>query len=173
MWITVNDKMQKCRYETTEKPGRNMEFEPAFTPKEMLELGVFEGKYCRDCAAEFPASWFKHAKFAKTAADPSVNYFGIKSRLSLQEWRKRGWIPIAPGDQDVRGWFQWYMRYYLGRRMPEIDRIQIARWRSFARHAGQVKKNCKHKVDGKCSDPLHCRPRQRQALLQWSWNCFC
>lgn len=131
-------------------------FTPAHTPQEMLEMGVFEGKYCNDCTAEFPKAWFENAKLSATP-DPSLNYFGVKSRQPLRVWREKGWI-YGP---DPRGWFQWYCRYYLGRRLKEIDRIQIGRWRGFARHAGQVRANC---------DPgdVFCRPRQRQALLQWA-----
>ena len=172
MIVKVNDKMQRYSYKLTAPTGRQLDFAPAYTPKQMLAMGVFEGKYCRDCRGEFPASWFTRARFAKDAADPELNYFKIKSRLSLQEWRRRGWIPIAPGDHDVRGWFQWYMRYYYGRRQPEIDKIQIARWRAITRHSAQVKKHCTHQKAGRCSDPLHCRPRQRQVLLQWSWDCL-
>jgi hypothetical protein len=126
----------------------------------MLEYGVFEGKYLNDCRNEYPDNWFTNAKLSDTP-DPSINYFGIKSRQSLQVWQKKGWI-IGP---DPRGWFQWYCRYYQGRRSPETDEIQIKRWRAFARHAGQVKANC---------DPgnILCRPRQRQALLQWSYDPF-
>jgi len=135
-------------------------FTPYFTPKEMLEHGVFEGKYMNDCRDEFPDDWFEKSKTSSTP-DPSLNYFSIKSRQSLAVWQKKGWI-IEP---DPRGWFQWYCRYYQGRRLPEIDNIQIKRWRGFARHAGQIRAHC---------DPGNflCRPRQRQALLQWSYNPF-
>jgi hypothetical protein len=103
----------------------------------MLALGVFEGKYCNGCRGELPESWFKGAKIA-AVADPALNCFGIKSRQPLSVWRDKGWI-IGP---DPRGWFQWYCRYWLGRRLPEIDARQIKRWRAFARHAAQVRKNC-------------------------------
>ena len=161
--VIVSDLMQQgYRYEITASEGDDFhsDFRPHFTPQEMLVLGVFEGKYCNDCRDELPEDWFVEAKVSDVA-DPSLNRFGIKSRQSLQVWRDKGWI-IGP---DPRGWFQWYCRYYLGRRLEAIDLQQIKRWKSFARHAGQVKANC---VPG----DLSCRPRQRQALLQWAYDPF-
>ena len=163
MFINVNDKMQQgYMYELVEPEGQNFapDFKPELTPPKMLELGVFEGKYLNDCRGEFPKHWFAKAKTAPISK-PEINCFKLKSRLSLQEWQKRGWI-IGP---DVRGWFQWYCRYYYGRRIPEIDAIQIKRWRAFSRHVAQIRLNC----------PLldfDCRPKQRQALLQWAYNPF-
>jgi hypothetical protein len=135
-------------------------FQPELSPREMLKMGVFEGKYLTDCQYEFPKEWYKDGKMT-TDGRPHVelNFFNIKSRQPLQEWRRKKWI-IGP---DIRGWFQWYCRYYIGRRLPDIDRIQIARWRAFARHRAQIIKNCKPK-------DIECRPRQRQALLQWAYN---
>lgn len=159
--IIVNDKMQTgyC-YLLSEPAGKNFaaDFRPAITPKKMLEMGVFEGCYLNDCVAEYPADWFRNAKTGLTP-DPDLNYFGIKSRQSLGVWRRNGWIH----EPDPRGWFQWFCRYFLGRRLHEIDQIQIKRWKSFARHAGQIRANC---------DPgdVFCRPRQRQALLQWAYD---
>ena len=163
MWIEVNDLMQRdYSYELVARTGEefNPKFSPFCSPKEMLEAGVFEGKYLNDCRGEFPGGWFERAKLSDTA-DPSLNYFGVKSRQSLQVWQQKGWI-IGP---DPRGWFQWYCRYYLGRRLPEIDNVQIKRWRAFSRHSGQIKANCK-------PGNIKCRPRQRQALLQWSHDPF-
>lgn len=157
--IVVNDRMQTgYRYSLLELAGKRFaeEFKPHFSPREMLEMGVFEGRYLNDCTQEFPAEWFENAKICRDP-DPSLNYFGIKSRQPLAVWRQNGWI-YGP---DPRGWFQWYCRYYLGRRLPDIDRIQIKRWKGFARHAGQVRANC-------YPGDVFCRPRQRQALLQWS-----
>ncbi len=159
--VTVFDKMQKgYSYELVAPIGKEFaeDFRPHYTPAEMLEMGVFEGKYMNDCRDEFPASWFENAQLSDRP-DPEVNYFGIKSRQSLAVWREKGWI-YGP---DPRGWFQWYCRYFMGRRLPEVDDKQIKRWKNFARHAGQVRKNC---------DPgdIFCRPRQRQALLQWSYD---
>lgn len=159
--VLVRDRMQQnYRYRLTAPTGKDFaaNFEPWASPKKMLELGIFEGKYCNDCRGELPEDWFASAKISKTP-DPGLNYFGVKSRQSLAVWRQKGWI-IEP---DPRGWFQWYCRYYLGRRLDAIDRIQIKRWRAFARHAAQVRANCEP------GDPL-CRPRQRQALLQWAYD---
>lgn len=162
-WIEVEDLMQSgYRYQRIEPMGENFDgnFAPHFSPKEMLELGVFEGKYCSDCRDELPTSWYESAKVSDTP-DPSLNFFGIKSRQSLTVWKEKGWI-IGP---DPRGWFQWYCRYYLGRRIPEVDLIQVKRWKAFSRHAGQVKANC-------VAGDLGCRPKQRQALLQWAYDPF-
>ena len=111
------------RYELTASPGRNFhpDFRPELTPKQMLALGVFCGKYMTDCRNEFPADWF--AKLSPERRDCSLNYFGVNASQSLSMWRKKGWIY----PDDPRGWFQWYCRYYMGRRMPEEDARQIRR----------------------------------------------
>lgn len=161
--ITVNDLMQTGYvYTRTALAGKDFapEFTPHLSPKEMLELGVFEGKYMNDCRDEFPDDWFKEAKLSKTA-NPDLNYFKIKSRQPLSVWQDKGWI-IEP---DPRGWFQWYCRYYMGRRIDGVDAKQIKRWKAFARHAGQIRANCE-------PGNLYCRPRQRQALLQWAYDPF-
>ncbi|MCX8031955.1 MAG: hypothetical protein N3B14_00935 [Thermoleophilia bacterium] len=135
------------------------EFQPELTPAEMLELGVFGGKYMTDCRDEFPASWFEKAKLSPERKDPSLNFFGVDASLPLAEWQRRGWIY----PEDPRGWFQWYCRYYMGRRIPEMDRKQIARWKAMKRHVVQIKRNC-------MPGDLSCRPRQRQALLHWAYD---
>jgi len=159
--VVVNDRMQQgYRYERTVRPGQDFGegFEPELTPAEMLELGVFCGKYLTDCRDEFPASWFARAKLSSGGKDCSLNYFGVEASKPLSYWRAKGWIH----EDDPRGWFQWYCRYYSGRRM-EDDARQIGRWRAFRRHAAQVTRNCEP------GDPF-CRPKQRQALLQWAYD---
>ncbi len=161
-WVTVNDRMQKgYRYELSAPVGRNFhsEFKPQLTPAEMLALGVFCGKYMTDTRKEFPNSWFKRAKPSPTGRDCSLNYFGVNASRPLAEWRAKGWIH----PDNPRGWFQWYCRYYMGRRIPDEDRRQIERWKAFRRHINQVKMNCEP------GDPF-CRPRQRQALLHWAYD---
>ena len=160
--ITVNDRMQRnYRYELTEPPGRNFDpdFKPDLSPREMLELGVFGGKYMTDSKKEFPKSWFSRAKLSPGRRDPTCNYFGVEASQPLSVWRKKGWIH----PHDPRGWFQWYCRYYMGRRSPEEDARQIARWRKIRRHVAQLERNCDR-------GDFSCRRRQRQALLHWAYD---
>ena len=162
-YVVVCDRMQTdYSYDLSAKTGDVFSegFAPKYAPKEMLEMGVFEGRYMNDCEAEFPPDWFENAK-TSLIPDQNLNYFGIKSRQPLEVWCQKGWI-YGP---DPRGWFQWYCRYYQGRRLTEIDAVQIGRWRGFARHAGQIRANC-------YPGDVFCRPKQRQALLQWSHDPF-
>lgn len=163
--VIVNDKMQSdYRYELTARIGKDFDpqFKPDLTPKEMLKLGVFGGVYMRDCTDEFPKDWFDKAKLAPPDSykhDASLNYFGVNASQPLSVWKKKGWIY----RDDPRGWFQWYCRYYMGRRIPGEDARQIKRWKAIARHIAQIKNNCK------VGDPF-CRPRQRQAVLHWAYD---
>ena len=159
--VVVNDRMQEGYvYYRTEPIGRNFApgFDPQLTPKQMLRLGVFGGKYMTDCSAEFPASWFTRARLCADRRDRRLNYFGVNASLSLAEWRRKGWIH----RQDPRGWFQWYCRYYMGRRTAD-DARQIRRWRAIARHVAAIRKNCETR-------DLECRPKQRQAVLHWAYD---
>jgi hypothetical protein len=160
-WIEVNDSFQRgYRYELVAETGADFDpaFQPQLTPAEMLELGVFGGCYLTDCREEFPPQWFDRARFSPGRADMTCNHFGVLASQPLGEWRRKGWIH----PDDPRGWFQWYCRYFMGRRHADDPR-QIGRWRAFARHAAQVRKFCEP------GDPF-CRPRQRQALLQWAYD---
>jgi hypothetical protein len=159
--IVVNDLMQQgYEYYLTEEMGTNFhtEFTPDLTPKQMLQMGVFGGKYMTDCRDEFPEDWFAEAKLSPDVRDPGLNYFEVDASKSLAYWQKKGWIY----HEDPRGWFQWYCRYYAGRRCPDDER-QVKRWRGMRRHVAQVKKNCPPGV-------LTCRKRQRQALLHWAYD---
>ena len=159
--VEVDDRMQHGYvYWLTEPAGRNFhsDFHPELTPKEMLALGVFGGKYMTDCRAEYPADWFERAKLCPERHDPRLNCFGVNASQPLSVWRAKGWIH----EEDPRGWFQWYCRYYAGRRGPD-DLRQIRRWQAIRRHVAQIRKHC---VPG----DLRCRRRQRQALLHWAYD---
>ncbi|WP_404403089.1 hypothetical protein [Pelagibacterium halotolerans] len=161
MRVTVNDRMQTgYSYVLTEPAGENFhpDFKPDLTPAEMLALGVFGGKYMTDCRSEFPQDWFTHAKLSDTR-DVRLNFFGVDASQPLSVWREKGWIH----PDDPRGWFQWYCRYFLGRRMPEEDARQIGRWKAIVRHVAQLRRNCEPR-------DWTCRPRQRQALLHWAYD---
>ena len=161
-WVHISDLMQKnYRYVCVAREGKDFaqEFKPDLTPRQMLALGVFGGKYMTDCRAEFPKSWWSSAKLAQGKQDKHLNYFGVNASQSLAVWRAKGWIH----PDDPRGWFQWYCRYYVGRRMPAEDARQIKRWKAVTRHIAQLKKNCRPGDE-------FCRPRQRQALLHWAYD---
>jgi len=160
--VVVNDRMQRGYvYVLTAPVGRGFdaEFRPELTPRQMLALGVFGGKYMTDCRDEFPASWFARARLSPERRDPSLNYFGVDASQPLSVWRAKGWIH----PDDPRGWFQWYCRYTMGRRMPQEDRRQIARWKAMRRHVAQIARHCE-------PGDLPCRKRQRQALLHWAYD---
>jgi hypothetical protein len=181
--ITVYNKMEQgYSYTLQENPGENLGFDLQLTPKQMFEFGCFSGVYATDMILEFPKEWFmtaiKMGKFSPGKPDASINYFKVDSRLSLKKWKEYGWVPNKEGvvskmypvlsdsskNFDKRGFFEWLMRFFLGRRQPEIDEIQIKRYNAIRRHAAQIEKNCKGN--------LSCRPRQRQTLLNWGWNPF-
>jgi hypothetical protein len=152
------------------------EFRPNLSPKEVLQLGSFGGTYFRPIYSsvtgisygseewkEFPADWFEKLNIAQRVTSKTyrndVNRYNEHCGGDLEMWESSGWITHI----DPYGWFQWYCRSWMGRRLPTLDAIQIKRWKAFARHSGGVKKNCP-------AGDLSCRPRQRQALLQWAWN---
>jgi len=157
--VEVFDRMQQgYSYLRTQPPGRNFhrDFHPQLTPQKLLALGIFGGRYMTDCREEFPDAWFEKARLCSERHDPELNFFGVNASQPLAEWRRKGWI----ADEDPRGWFQWYCRYYMGRRGGDDER-QIRRWRAMTRHVAQLRQ---------CHGDLECRPRQRQALLHWAYD---
>jgi len=158
--VNVEDSMQRYHYVLQEVPGRNfsVDFTPNLTPQQMLELGVFGGDYFHNEHSEFPEEWFNSAKLS-AEHNPHLNFFQVDASQPLQEWQSKGWIY----EEDPRGWFQWYCRYYLGRRIPGEDQRQIKRWRNVKRHVAQLQKAC-------TAGDTKCRPRQRQALLHWAYD---
>lgn len=160
--IEVNDRMQSGYSYVLSAPtgkGFHPDFKPDLTPAQMLQLGVFSGKYMTDTTSEFPNEWFIDAKLSPRGRNPALNYFGVDASQPLSVWRARGWIHA----DDPRGWFQWYCRYYLGRRLSGEDERQIGRWRAMRRHIAQIVRNCE-------PGDVWCRRRQRQALLHWAYD---
>ncbi len=159
--VLVDDKMQRgYSYRLAAPMGREFDpaFEPQLTPKQMLALGVFGGKYMTDCTAEFPQDWFENARLCAERHDPALNHFGVNASQPLSVWKAKGWIY----KEDPRGWFQWYCRYYMGRRCRDDER-QIKRWAAIRRHIAQIRQNCAPR-------DLACRRRQRQAILHWAYD---
>lgn len=160
--VAVNDLMQTgYTYKLTEPVGKNFDplFKPDLTPFEMLALGVFGGKYMTDCTEEFPKSWFTLAKLSPEKRNKDINYFKVHASQPLSVWIAKGWIY----HEDPRGWFQWYCRYYMGRRLPAEDIRQIKRWKAMTRHVAQIKNKCR-------AGDVSCNTRQRQALLHWAYD---
>ena len=159
--VVIEDLMQKdYSYFLTEPVGQNFQrgFYPELTPKELLELGVFGGKYMTDCTEEFPSDWFDNALLCSERHDPKLNYFGVNASQPLEVWRRKDWIY----EEDPRGWFQWYCRYSMGRRCKDDER-QINRWRAIGRHTAQININCE-------PGDLNCRRKQRQVVLHWAYD---
>lgn len=149
--------------QTAQKRKNKKKFDPRFkpdlTPKQMLKLGIFGGLYFSDNPKEFPRDWFTGAKLSPDGKrHKELNYFKINASQPLSVWQSKGWIH----PQDPHGWFEWYCRYYMGRR-SEDDERQIKRWLAMRRHIAQIANNCR-------AGDLSCRPRQRQALLHWAYD---
>jgi len=154
--VLVTDLIQKdYSYVLAQSIGRNFDpiFTPELTPKQMLELGVFGGNYLNDCKKEFPKDWFTKAKLSDNGLDANMNFFGVNASQPLGIWQKKGWI----FHEDPRGWFQWYCRYYLGRRIPDEDKRQILRWKKMSRHISQIKIHC-------ANGDLDCRKKAKTNL---------
>mgnify|MGYP003646838234 CR=1 FL=1 len=138
------------------------EFCPELTPDQMLEHGVFGGWYFEQNYDDLSPEWLTRAKLSSDGFDVSLNCFEVASGQSREVWQEKGWITL----EDPLGWFQWYCRYYQGRRIEAVDAFQIKRWRSFgARHKAQIRNNCD-------AFDFSCRRVQRQALLQWAYDPF-
>jgi len=160
--VTASDELQtRYSYTLTEPEGERFdpEFTPDLTPREMLEAGVFGGAYFRKIPNDLPKKWFAKAKQSPDGEKhKDLNCFGVHASQPLRVWQEKGWIH----KDDPHGWFQWYCRYYLGRR-HEDDARQIKRWKAMRRHEAQIKKHC-------LRGDLRCRKRQRQALLHWAYD---
>lgn len=159
------------------------EFQPNLTPKQVFKLGAFGGTYFRPIKSgitkksyasahkEFPKSWFSgldvDEEVMSERCDKSINAYGVTSGTSLKYWESKGWIK----SQDPYGWFQWYCRFYQGRRTNDDER-QIDRWLGIAGSNGRFRKRlineCKKKK--KKYNDYDVSPVIRQLLLQWGYE---
>jgi len=153
-----------------------MTFSPNLSPKEIIRLGSFGGIYFNDEGGridinykEFPSEWFEgldESFYISKKYNRKVNYFKIKSGLSQEEWEEKGWI----NKQDPRGWFQWYCRYYVGRRTDDDER-QIKRWNNFCGEKGRWRNYIYSKINkrGTYVDDISFSLAIRQSLLHWGY----
>ena len=77
-----------------------------------------------------------------------------------------GWIV----RQDPYGWFQWYCRFFAGRRTAD-DARQVSRWAKVAGAKGRWKQNLVAKClrAGKSFDDASVSPVVRQTLQHWAY----
>ena len=166
--------------------GAPEQFTPALTPAECIRKGIFGGCYLnprggkagifgRDVDVshtEFPAAWFDGlptSLYMSRKYHVPTNCYGVKSGFGQREWESKGWIHI----QDRRGWFQWYCRFYCGRRSAD-DARQIERWCACASPRGRwrnqlcgavAKRGASAKFDDRTISPVI-----RQTLLHWAYE---
>ncbi len=149
-----------------------IEFKPMLAPQEMISRGIFGGTYFSKLIdyRDFPDSWFENLDENLYRSDKyvsGVNYFGIKAGQSQEEWEAKGWMH----QDDPRGWFEWYCKYFLGRRHTD-DKRQIKRWLAFCGPRGRWRNIIYNKIHSsgcKISQSETVSPRIQQSLLHWSY----
>ncbi|XP_056602010.1 uncharacterized protein zgc:113208 [Triplophysa dalaica] len=159
------------------------EFTPSMTPKEVLQAGSFGGTYFRpiyssvtkqhykDVWQELPKDWLEgltiSSQVASSTYRENVNTYKVKCGGSLEMWESSGWIV----PQDPYGWFQWYCRFYQGRRTQDDER-QISRWAKCAGVRGRWRNNLITKVvrSGCKYDNFSVSPVVRQTLQHWGYR---
>lgn len=160
------------------------EFHPNMTPKEVLQAGSFGGTYFRpiyssvtgkqykeEAFLELPKDWTEGLNIKKKVTsskyDEAVNTYKVKCGGSLEMWEESGWIH----KQDPYGWFQWYCRFYQGRRSADDER-QVGRWLRCAGPTGRWKNNLIMKCyrgGAQYNDP-NISPVVRQTLQHWGYR---
>eukprot|EP00439_Symbiodinium_sp_Y106_P013154 s1261_g1.t3 len=159
-------------------------FEPNLTPAQCIKAGIFGGCYFNPRGGkpgilgrevkidhkEFPNSWFKNVPekfFLSRRYCASTNKYGVKSGQDQAAWEMAGWIR----EQDPRGWFQWYCRFYQGRRSPD-DARQIQRWKACAGFLGRWRNQLCSRINGsgRAFNDAAVAPVIRQTLLHWAYE---
>jgi hypothetical protein len=172
------------------------DFTPNKSPEEMLREGVFGGSYFRplrsrklgivvegDWKDTVPEQWISGLSMEKYLTNPEydaeINKFHRSCGQSIEEWEAAGWISH---EHDVRGWFQWYCRFYQGRRCDDDDR-QISRWRKCVGETGRFKRTLlkqygragvrtveEDEDDDEDSERPGISPVVSQTCLHWAWE---
>jgi len=160
------------------------EFKPNLSPHQILKMGAFGGTYFRpiyssvtkkhykseDVIKEYPKSWFKGIDIEKMVTsskyDKKVNKYGVKCGSELEDWEKSGWMH----EQDPYGWFQWYCRFYMGRRIKEEDDRQISRWLGLGRFKNRLYGMIEKKKGIESLNDITISPVIRQVLQHWAYK---
>ena len=171
-----------CGADTTLSPLLR-DFHPNRTPAEVLRAGSFGGTYFRPIISavtnikytsssvldntvlpEWIANLDKSTMLTSSTYRPQVNKYGVKCGGSLGMWESSGWI----SDCDPYGWFQWYCRFYSGRRSSD-DARQISRWMKSAGVKGRFRSQLCNKIiaAGARAEDARISPVIRQTLLHW------
>lgn len=159
-------------------------FRPNLTPKQVLQMGSFGGTYFRPISSsvtgkkyrnvhnEFPSNWFKGLDIKKNITSekctPELNKYKVRAGSSLLAWEQSGWIK----PQDPYGWFQWYCRFFMGRRTND-DQRQVDRWDNYAGlKRGRWRRNLVGKIikESKAYNDPSVSPVIRQGLLHWGFE---
>lgn len=164
------------------------DFKPNLTPDEVLRMGSFGGVYLKPMTSsvtkksygdkiyeEYPISWVEGIDPEKMLTndkyDPSLNFYGVKSGSQLgfsrHDWEKEGLIKA----QDPHGWFQWYARFFMGRRTKDDER-QIGQWKEMAGEDSPLRKELVQAIlkAGKNWDDKSVKPDLRQELQHWGYK---
>lgn len=168
------------------------DFTPNKTPAEVLREGAFGGSYFRPLYskrlrttvagdhAELPADWTAGLDVARYLTSPEydadANKFKVACGQSIEEWEAAGWIDHR---FDVRGWFQWYCRFYLGRRCEDDER-QVGRWKRCVGGTGRWRRMLLKKYvaagvrevwdDGADEDVAEVSPVMHQTCHHWAFE---
>ncbi|VEU36798.1 unnamed protein product [Pseudo-nitzschia multistriata] len=191
-WIQAPPKRNKTTGELTFAAGTDKsisqilkDFHPNLTPEEVLRAGSFGGTYFRPIVSAVTNVRYKSKDVLRDSVEPEwiegldaptmltstaylnfVNKFKVKCGGSLGMWESSGWI----SDADPYGWFQWYCRFYRGRRCAD-DQRQISRWLKSAGPKGRFRSQLCNKIyaaGGMCKlNDAKISPVIRQTMLHW------
>lgn len=152
----------------------SLEFNPILSPREIIEAGAFGGCYFGLPIEEYTNFEYQEmfdALFAGLDSNlylgekysPKLNRFKIRSGMDYDYWKEMGWM----NEDDPYGWFEWYCKYYIGRRHPD-DARQIRRWQDFCGKNGRWRKRIYKRIYE--TDDWNISPRIQQSLLHWGYK---